>query len=86
MGFTAITFFVSFPFTQVMVLLVGLPPHPLLVPAGIALCEIEINFEEKSQANQTFIVVETAPVRGEGRVLLPTLSVQVAVPNHPVPI
>ena len=61
----------------------ALPPHPLFVPAGIATCGTEIVFEEKSQANHILIVVEVAPVLGEGRVLLPTLKVQVAVPMYP---
>ena len=59
------------------------PPQPLLVPEGIALCETEILLYEKSQANHIFIVVDVAPVLGEGRVLLPTLKVQVAVPMYP---
>jgi hypothetical protein len=52
-----------------------------LVPAGIALCETEIVFSEKSQANHIFIVVEVEPVLGDGRVLLPTLREHVAVPK-----
>ena len=38
---------------------------------------------EKSQANHILIVVEVAPILGEGRVLLPTLKEQVAVPMYP---
>jgi hypothetical protein len=52
---------------------------------GIAECDTDTDFSEKSQANHILIVVDVAPVRGEGKVLLPMRSEQVAVPRKPLP-
>jgi hypothetical protein len=42
---------------------------------------------EKSQANHILIVVEVAPILEDGKKeLSPTRSVQVTVPNLPIPI